>query len=251
MARTVKAVVREKETRLRGTMQAMGLGSAVLWLGWFLSCLGPFLLSAALLVLVLKVGLRQPFRELRAPPANLGACPSRICLLQLGDVLPYSHPAVVFLFLAAFAVATVVQSFLLSTFFSRASLAAACAGLAYFLLYLPYVLCVAWRDQLRAGTLVAAVRLGPGQGRGLLSWAHALTHLPPPQSLLSPVAFGFGCESLALLEEQGEGAQWHNIGTGPAADVFSLAQVSGILLLDAVLYGLATWYLEAVCPGGP
>uniref|UniRef100_A0A452QWJ1 ATP binding cassette subfamily A member 7 n=1 Tax=Ursus americanus TaxID=9643 RepID=A0A452QWJ1_URSAM len=196
VARTVKAVVREKETRLRGTMQAMGLGSAVLWLGWFLSCLGPFLLSAALLVLVLK----------------------------LGDVLPYSHPAVVFLFLAAFAVATVVQSFLLSTFFSRASLAAACAGLAYFLLYLPYVLCVAWRDQLRAGTLVAA-------------------------SLLSPVAFGFGCESLALLEEQGEGAQWHNIGTGPAADVFSLAQVSGILLLDAVLYGLATWYLEAVCPG--
>ncbi|XP_034513255.1 phospholipid-transporting ATPase ABCA7 [Ailuropoda melanoleuca] len=196
VARTVKAVVREKETRLRGTMQAMGLGGAVLWLGWFLSCLAPFLLSAALLVLVLK----------------------------LGDILPYSHPAVVFLFLAAFAVATVVQSFLWSAFFSRASLAAACAGLGYFVLYLPYVLCVAWRDQLRAGALVAA-------------------------SLLSPVAFGFGCESLALLEEQGEGAQWHNVGTGPAADVFSLAQVSGILLLDAVLYGLATWYLEAVCPG--
>lgn len=64
------------------------------------------------------------------------------------------------------------------------------------------------------------------------------------------MAFGFGCESLALLEEQGEGAQWHNVGTGPAADVFSLAQVSGLLLLDAVLYGLTTWYLEAVCPGG-
>lgn len=55
VALTVKAVVREKETRLRCTMQAMGLGGAVLWLGWFLSCLGPFLLSAALLVLVLKV----------------------------------------------------------------------------------------------------------------------------------------------------------------------------------------------------
>ncbi|XP_027982024.1 ATP-binding cassette sub-family A member 7 isoform X2 [Eumetopias jubatus] len=196
VALTVKAVVREKETRLRCTMQAMGLSSTVLWLGWFLSCLGPFLLSSALLVLVLK----------------------------LGDILPYSHPAVVFLFLAAFAMATVVQSFLLSTFFSRANLAAACGGLAYFVLYLPYVLCVAWRDQLPAGVLVAA-------------------------SLLSPVAFGFGCESLALLEEQGEGAQWHNIGTGPVADVFSLAQVSGLLLLDAVLYGLATGYLEAVGPG--
>uniref|UniRef100_A0A2K6K140 ATP binding cassette subfamily A member 7 n=1 Tax=Rhinopithecus bieti TaxID=61621 RepID=A0A2K6K140_RHIBE len=193
---TVKAVVREKETRLRDTMRAMGLSRGVLWLGWFLSCLGPFLLSAALLVLVLK----------------------------LGDILPYSHPGVVFLFLAAFAVATVTQSFLLSAFFSRANLAAACGGLAYFSLYLPYVLCVAWRDRLPAGGRVAA-------------------------SLLSPVAFGFGCESLALLEEQGEGARWHNVGTRPTADVFSLAQVSGLLLLDAALYSLATWYLEAVCPG--
>ncbi|XP_064136134.1 phospholipid-transporting ATPase ABCA7 isoform X8 [Loxodonta africana] len=196
VALTVKAVVREKETRLRDTMLAMGLGRAVLWLGWSLTCLGPFLLSAALLVLVLK----------------------------LGDILPYSHPAVVFLFLATFAVATVVQSFLLSAFFSRANLAAACGGLAYFALYLPYVLCVAWRDRLPVAGRVAA-------------------------SLLSPVAFGFGCESLALLEEQGEGAQWNNVGAEPAADVFSLAQVSGLLLFDAALYGLATWYLEAVCPG--
>lgn len=62
VALTVKAVVREKETRLRYTMRAMGLSGAVLWLGWFLSCLGPFLLSTALLVLVLKVGLPRPSR---------------------------------------------------------------------------------------------------------------------------------------------------------------------------------------------
>ncbi|XP_012585142.1 PREDICTED: ATP-binding cassette sub-family A member 7 isoform X2 [Condylura cristata] len=196
VALTVKAVVREKETRLREMMRAVGLSRAVLWLGWLLSCLAPFLLSTVLLVLVLK----------------------------LGDILPYSHPVVVFLFLATFAVATVAQSFLLSAFFSRANLAAACGGLAYFVLYLPYVLCVAWRDQLPAGGRMAA-------------------------SLLSPVAFGFGCESLALLEEQGVGAQWHNVGTEPSADIFSLVQVSCFLLLDATIYGLATWYLEAVCPG--
>lgn len=57
VALTVKAVVHEKETRLRYTMRAMGLSGAVLWLGWFLSCFGPFLLSTALLVLVLKVGM--------------------------------------------------------------------------------------------------------------------------------------------------------------------------------------------------
>ncbi|XP_003502609.2 phospholipid-transporting ATPase ABCA7 isoform X2 [Cricetulus griseus] len=196
VALTVKAVVHEKETRLRETMRAMGLSRAVLWLGWFLSCLGPFLVSAALLVLVLK----------------------------LGDILPYSHPAVLFFFLAAFAVATVAQSFLLSAFFSRANLAAACGGLIYFSLYLPYVLCVAWRERLPKGIRVAA-------------------------SLLSPVAFGFGCESLALLEEQGDGAQWHNLGSDPAEDIFSLAQVSAFLLVDAAIYGLALWYLEAVCPG--
>lgn len=76
VALTVKAVVREKETRLRETMRAMGLSRAVLWLGWFLSCLGPFLVSAALLVLVLKV--RDPHLHLtrgvklgRASPAPI------------------------------------------------------------------------------------------------------------------------------------------------------------------------------------
>lgn len=59
VALTVKAVVREKETQLRYMMRTMGLSGAVLWLGWFLSCLGPFLLSTVLLVLVLKVGVPQ------------------------------------------------------------------------------------------------------------------------------------------------------------------------------------------------
>lgn len=81
-----------------------------------------------------------------------------LCLPQLGDILPYSHPVVLFVFFAAFAVATVVQSFLLSTFFSRANLAAACGGLAYFVLYLPYVLLVAWRDHLAPGVHVVTVR---------------------------------------------------------------------------------------------
>lgn len=32
-------------------------------------------------------------------------------------------------------------------------------------------------------------------------------------------------------------------------DDFSLAQVLGLLLFDAVLYGLVAWYMEAVFPG--
>lgn len=32
-------------------------------------------------------------------------------------------------------------------------------------------------------------------------------------------------------------------------DDFSLAQVFGLLLLDAILYSLVAWYIEAVFPG--
>lgn len=189
VALTVKAVVREKETRLRDTMRAMGLGRAVLWLGWFLSCLGPFLLSAALLVLVLKVGtsgLPRGALYVRTQQVQVPEYPSRLHP-QLGDILPYSHPAVVFVFLAAFAVATVIQSFLLSACFSKANLAAACGGLVYFTLYLPYVLCVAWRDQLPVGGRVAAVRPTAGSpgvrmevGVPRAPRGRPLTRLSPP-----------------------------------------------------------------------
>uniref|UniRef100_A0A4X2KJM6 ATP binding cassette subfamily A member 7 n=1 Tax=Vombatus ursinus TaxID=29139 RepID=A0A4X2KJM6_VOMUR len=197
VALTVKGIVQEKEARLRDTMLAMGLDRSVLWGSWFVSSLVPFLVSSSLLVLILKQG----------------------------DILPHSDPFPVFLFLAAFAVATICQSFLFSAAFSRANVAAACGGLLYFTLYLPYVLCVAWRDHLPPALRLAA-------------------------SLLSPVAFGFGCEYFSLYEEQGVGIQWHNMGRSPVAgDGYNLALCEALLILDAGLYATATWYIEAICPG--
>ncbi|KAL8177780.1 UNVERIFIED_CONTAM: hypothetical protein K2H54_019083, partial [Gekko kuhli] len=197
VAMIIKGVVHEKEARLKETMKIMGLKSATLWLSWFLSSFIPFLISASLLVLILKQG----------------------------DILPYSDPAVVFLFLATFAVATISQCFLISTFFSRANLASACGGIIYFSFYLPYVLCVAWRD-------------------------HITFPLRLLVSLMSPVAFGFGCEYFSLYEEQGMGVQWHNLNSSPVeGDRYTFATSVGLLLFDALLYGLATWYIEGVFPG--
>ncbi|XP_074384697.1 phospholipid-transporting ATPase ABCA7 isoform X2 [Zonotrichia albicollis] len=197
VAMIIKGVVHEKETRLKETMKTMGLSSGILWLSWFLSSFIPFLLSSALLVLILK----------------------------LGNILPYSNPAVIFLFLGTFSVATISQCFLISTFFPRANLASACGGIIYFSLYLPYVLCVAWRDYITFPLRVLV-------------------------SLLSPVAFGFGCDYFSLYEEQGVGIQWHNLAASPVpGDPYSFAASMGLLLLDAVLYGLATWYIEGVFPG--
>uniref|UniRef100_A0A3Q2YZQ1 ATP binding cassette subfamily A member 1 n=1 Tax=Hippocampus comes TaxID=109280 RepID=A0A3Q2YZQ1_HIPCM len=173
----LKSVVYEKEARLKETMRIMGLDNGILWFSWFVSSLVPLLISAGLLK---------------------------------GNLLPYSDTGVVFLFLASFAVVTIMQCFLISTAFARANLAAACGGIIYFTLYLPYVLC----------------------------------------SLLSPVAFGFGCEYFALFEEQGVGIQWKNLVASPLEeDDFSLRTAIIIMYFDSFLYGLLTWYIEAVFPG--
>lgn len=78
---------------------------------------------------------------------------------QVGNLLPYSDPSVVFIFLSIFAVVTILQCFLISTVFSRANLAAACGGIVYFTLYLPYVLCVAWQDHINFSIKIFAVSL--------------------------------------------------------------------------------------------
>ncbi|XP_022281376.1 phospholipid-transporting ATPase ABCA1 isoform X1 [Canis lupus baileyi] len=193
----IKGIVYEKEARLKETMRIMGLDSGILWFSWFISSLIPLLVSAGLLVVILK----------------------------LGNLLPYSDPSVVFVFLSVFAVVTILQCFLISTLFSRANLAAACGGIIYFILYLPYVLCVAWQDYV-GFTLKLFV------------------------SLLSPVAFGFGCEYFALFEEQGIGVQWDNLFESPMEeDGFNLTTSVSMMLFDAFLYGVMTWYIEAVFPG--
>lgn len=53
----IKGVVYEKEARLKETMRIMGLNNGILWLSWFISSLIPLLISAGLLVMLLKVGV--------------------------------------------------------------------------------------------------------------------------------------------------------------------------------------------------
>uniref|UniRef100_A0A8C5FEU4 ABC transporter domain-containing protein n=1 Tax=Gadus morhua TaxID=8049 RepID=A0A8C5FEU4_GADMO len=196
VALIVKGIVQEKEARLKETMRIMGLRTSIHWLTWAFSSMLPLAVSAALLAVLLKYG----------------------------SVLYYSDPTLVFVFLLAFCTATVTQCFLISVFFSKANLAAACAGLVYFVLYLPYVLCYAWKDSMRFGAKVA--------------------------SLLSCVAFGYGCENLSKYEEQGLGIQWSNIAQSPEEGTrYSFLVSILMMLLDALLYWTLTCYIENVFPG--
>lgn len=69
VAMIVKGVVYEKEARLKETMRIMGLGTGTLWLSWFISSIVPFLISAELLIVLLKA--RRPLTQ-NIPHSYLG-----------------------------------------------------------------------------------------------------------------------------------------------------------------------------------
>ncbi|TTW24234.1 ATP-binding cassette sub-family A member 1 [Bagarius yarrelli] len=197
IAHIIKGVVQEKEARLKETIRMMGLKNSIYWLSWSISSFIPLCISALLLAVILKYG----------------------------KVLRYSDPSVIFVFLLVFCIATIMQCFFISTFFSRANLAAACGGLIYFLLYLPHVLCYAWRDIMTFRTKLAT-------------------------SLLSCVAFGYGCENFARFEEQGIGIQWKNVMVSSQDnDSYTFIVSIIMMLIDAIFYWILTWYIENVFPG--
>uniref|UniRef100_A0A673N691 ATP-binding cassette sub-family A member 3-like n=1 Tax=Sinocyclocheilus rhinocerous TaxID=307959 RepID=A0A673N691_9TELE len=107
----VRAVVQEKERKLKEYMRMMGLSNWLHWSAWFLM----FLLFLSISIFFVTV---------------------LICVKVSpnGAVLTYSDPTLVFFFLLVFAVSTINFSFMISAFFSRAA-----GGFIYFLSYLPYV----------------------------------------------------------------------------------------------------------------
>ncbi|KAF3697971.1 ATP-binding cassette sub-family A member 7 [Channa argus] len=193
---TIKGLVLEKELRLKEVLRVVGIQNGALWSARF---------AENIVLLTVPCGLIS-------------------VLVKYGKVLQYSDPSVIFVFLLVFCLATIAQCFFVSVFFSKANLAAACGGLIYFVLYLPHVLCYAWRDVMSFRAKVAV-------------------------SLLSCVAFGYGCDNFAKYEEQGIGIQWSNIGKSPEEGERYTFIVSIIMmLLDAVLYWILTWYIENVFP---
>ncbi|CAG2119164.1 unnamed protein product, partial [Medioppia subpectinata] len=105
----VQSVVYEKEQRLKEVMKTMGLNSLVHWLAWFITSFTQMSITSVVLTLILRYGL----------------------------VLTYSNPVIVFLYIEIFVIANIVFSFLISVLYSKAKLAAACAGIIYFLTYVP------------------------------------------------------------------------------------------------------------------
>lgn len=198
----IRAVVHEKEKKLKEYMRMMGLSNWLHWTAWFLMFF-LFLLISIFFVTVLFC----------------------VKVSEQGAVLTNSDPTLVFCFLTIFSISSISFSFMVSTFFSRANVAAAAGGFLYFFSYIPYFFISPRYD--------------------------LMTHTQKLSScLLSNVAMAMGAQLIGMFEGKGTGVQWRDLMKPVSVDDnFTLAHVLGMLLLDSVMYGLVAWYVEAVFPG--
>uniref|UniRef100_A0A8C7HAF4 ATP-binding cassette sub-family A member 2 n=1 Tax=Oncorhynchus kisutch TaxID=8019 RepID=A0A8C7HAF4_ONCKI len=150
-------------------------------------------------------------------------------ILKYGRVLLHSDIFIIWLFLSIYAIATIMFCFLVSVIYSKAKLASACGGIIYFLSYVPYMY-VAIREEVAHDKITAFEKC--------------------IASLMSTTAFGLGSKYFALYEVAGVGIQWRTINQSPVeGDDFNLGLSMMMLIIDASLYGVLTWYIEAVHPG--
>jgi ABC-type multidrug transport system fused ATPase/permease subunit len=200
----VKEIVYEKQEQLRDVMRIQGLKTWVYWASWFCSAMAQMFTLSCITTFILCVG----------------------------GVLRHSNPLVILTFFTIFSMSTVSLAMFISSFFSRAKVAAACAGIVYWGLYFPYSMFNRFEDVMSI------------HGKNALC-------------LMSSTGMGIGAALISKWELIDEGAQWSNVATRPPVtnsgaapqDNFSLAHVMMMLLIDTVLYQVLAWYIEKVYPG--
>uniref|UniRef100_G1LAT0 ATP-binding cassette sub-family A member 3 n=1 Tax=Ailuropoda melanoleuca TaxID=9646 RepID=G1LAT0_AILME len=128
----------------------------------------------------------------------------------------------IFVFLMCYAIASIFFAFMVSTFFNKVRLAASAGSLLYFASFFPFNAITQFYGELTLTRKVAAC-------------------------LSSNVALALGISRLLKLELR---RKWDNIWTPVnLEDNLMFGHILLMLLLDAFLYGLVTWYIETVFPG--
>ncbi|XP_053781886.1 phospholipid-transporting ATPase ABCA3-like [Desmodus rotundus] len=153
-----------------------------------------------------------------------------ICVLFFAKIsnepiFRYSDYSFIFVFLMCYAIASIFFAFMVSTFFNKAHLAASAGSLLYFASFFPFKAIAQNYGQIPLTSKVATC-------------------------LSSNVALALGINLLLKLEIKEIGVKWDNLWT-PAnlEDNLIFGYMMGMLLVDAFLYGLVTWYIETVFPG--
>ncbi|XP_054827532.1 glucosylceramide transporter ABCA12 [Eublepharis macularius] len=197
IAAFVKKLVQEKDLRLYEYMKMMGVNSSSHFFAWFLECASFLLVTVSFLILILKVG----------------------------NILPHSNVAILFLYLTNYSFSVIAMCYLISVFFNNTNIAALVGSLVYILTFFPFIVLLVVEN-------------------------HVSFSVKSLLSLLSPTAFSYASQYIARYEEQGVGLQWHNVYKSPmTGDNTNFSWMCWLILIDSFIYFILGWYIRNVFPG--
>ncbi|XP_037723613.1 ATP-binding cassette sub-family A member 3 isoform X1 [Drosophila subpulchrella] len=197
-----KYITAEKEKQLKEVMKIMGLSNWLHWTAWFVKSFIMLTISAILIAILVKINWTEGVA-----------------------VLTHANFTALVFFLIIYIIASICFCFMMATFFSRASTAAAVTGLIWFIAYIPYSFTINTYDDL---SLTAK-----------LGW-----------SLVSNTAMGFGIKLILGFEGTGEGLQWSNFFTPVSVDdTLTLGAVMIMMLVSCAICMTICLYVEQVMPG--
>ncbi|XP_014807435.1 PREDICTED: ATP-binding cassette sub-family A member 12 [Calidris pugnax] len=193
----VKTLVQEKDLRLYEYMKMMGVNASSHFIAWFIECAIFLLITVTFLIIVLKVG----------------------------DILPKTNTALLFLYLMDYSLSIIAMSYFISVFFNNTNIAALVGSLVYILTFFPFIVLLVIENHLSFSV------------KSLLS-------------LLSPTAFSYASQYIARYEAQGIGLQWDNMYKSPMiGDNTSFGWMCWLILIDSLIYFILGWYIRNVFPG--
>ncbi|KAK4412941.1 ABC transporter A family member 1 [Sesamum alatum] len=188
ISRLISYSVFEKEQKIKEGLYMMGLKNNMFYLSWFLTYALQFAVSSGI-----------------------------ITLCTMGTLFKYSDKSLVFVYFFCFGLSSIMLSFLISTFFTRAKTAVAVGTLAFLAAFFPYYSV----DDESVSMLFKVMA-----------------------SLLSPTAFALGSINFADYERAHVGLRWSNIWRDSSGVCFLVCLL--MMLLDTFLYCAIGLYLDKV-----
>lgn len=142
-----------------------------------------------------------------------------------GKVINQTSPTVFFVFLLLYIVSGIMFCFFISVFFSKASTASAGGGIIWYVSFIPYFFIIQSYEDMSLSLKTAAC-------------------------LIPNLGMALGSMVIGKFEGTGTGVHWDNLNSGASVDDgFSLGIVFLMMIVNSIIYGVLTWYIEAVFPG--
>ncbi|KAJ7352721.1 hypothetical protein OS493_034326 [Desmophyllum pertusum] len=148
-------------------------------------------------------------------------------LLKVMKIFEFSDGFLLFVFLTLYIIASIMFCFAISVFFSRPVVGMLFGAVAWYCSLVPYQ---------NFSQQEAYEALSKGEKAAAC--------------LLPNTCLGIATRIIAKFESLEVGLTWGRVSRSPSADDdFSFDMVLGMLVVQSLVYGIITWYVEAVFPG--